>query len=93
VNLRRRDEIADTLVLCEHPPVYTIGRAARDASNLGAGEEYLRSLGAEVFGAIGAGTRRSTDRVRSSDTLYFASRSLILTSTCGTSRSSHPRPL
>ena len=49
VNLRRRDEIADTLVLCEHPPVYTIGRAARDASNLGAGEEYLRSLGAEVF--------------------------------------------
>ena len=26
-----------------------MGRAARDASNLGAGEEYLRSLGAEVF--------------------------------------------
>lgn len=47
--LRRRDEIPDTLILCEHPPVYTLGRAARDASNLGAGEEYLRSLGAEVF--------------------------------------------
>ena len=49
VKLRGRDEVADTLVLCEHSPVYTVGRAARDASNLGAGEEYLRSLGAEVF--------------------------------------------
>lgn len=46
---RRRDEIPDTLVLLEHPPVYTLGRAAKDASNLGAGEAYLRSLGAEVF--------------------------------------------
>ena len=26
-----------------------MGRAAKDAANLGAGEEYLRSLGAEVF--------------------------------------------
>ena len=49
VGLRRRDEIPDTLVLLEHPPVYTVGRAAKDASNLGAGEEYLMSLGAEVF--------------------------------------------
>lgn len=49
VRLRRNDEIPDTLVLLEHPPVYTVGRAARDASNLGAGEEYLRSLGAGVF--------------------------------------------
>lgn len=49
VQLRKRDEIPDTLLLLEHPPVYTVGRAARDASNLGAGEEYLRSLGAEVF--------------------------------------------
>lgn len=47
--LRKRDEIPDTFLLCEHPPVYTLGRAAKDASNLGAGEEYLRSLGAEVF--------------------------------------------
>lgn len=46
---RKRDGIPDTLVLLEHPPVYTLGRAAKDASNLGAGEEYLRSLGAEVF--------------------------------------------
>ena len=49
VRLRKVDEIPDTLVLVEHPPVYTLGRAARDASNLGAGEEYLRALGAEVF--------------------------------------------
>src|SRR3954451_12223245 len=49
VALRKRDEIPDTLVLLEHPPVYTVGRAAKDASNLGAGEEYLKSLGAEVF--------------------------------------------
>jgi lipoyl(octanoyl) transferase len=49
VRLRKNDEIPDTLVLLEHPPVYTVGRAARDASNLGAGEEYLRSFGAEVF--------------------------------------------
>src|SRR5215204_4154494 len=49
VGLRKRDEVPDTLVLLEHSPVYTIGRAARDASNLGAGEEYLKSLGAEVF--------------------------------------------
>lgn len=49
VQRRKRDEIPDTLVLLEHPPVYTVGKAARDASNLGVGEEYLRSLGAEVF--------------------------------------------
>jgi lipoyl(octanoyl) transferase len=49
VRLRKNDENRDTLVLLEHPPVYTVGRAAKDASNLGVGEEYLRSLGAEVF--------------------------------------------
>jgi lipoyl(octanoyl) transferase len=49
VRLRKRDEVPDTLFLLEHPPVFTVGRAAEDASNLGAGEEYLRSLGAEVF--------------------------------------------
>ena len=46
---RKRDEVPDTFVLCEHPPVYTVGRGARDGANLGAGEGYLRSLGAEVF--------------------------------------------
>jgi lipoyl(octanoyl) transferase len=49
VRLRKRDGIPDTFILCEHPPVFTVGRAAKDAANLGAGEEYLRSLGAEVF--------------------------------------------
>ena len=49
VRLRKGDEVPDTLLLLEHAPVYTLGRAAADASNLGAGEEYLRSLGAEVF--------------------------------------------
>ncbi len=49
VRERKADAIPDTLVLLEHHPVYTVGRAARDAGNLGAGEEYLRSLGAEVF--------------------------------------------
>jgi lipoyl(octanoyl) transferase len=46
---RKKDGVPDTFILCEHPPVYTVGRAARDGANLGAGEEYLRSLGAEVF--------------------------------------------
>jgi lipoyl(octanoyl) transferase len=49
VGLRRGEGIPDTLILLEHPPVYTVGRAAKDASSLGAGEEYLKSLGAEVF--------------------------------------------
>ncbi len=49
VRLRKANEVPDTLVLLEHLPVYTMGRAAKDATNLGAGEEHLRSLGAEVF--------------------------------------------
>lgn len=49
VRQRKRDEIGNTLLLVEHPPVYTLGRSAKDDSNLGVGEEYLRSLGAEVF--------------------------------------------
>jgi lipoyl(octanoyl) transferase len=49
VQLRKADSVPDTLLLLEHPPVFTVGRAAKDASNLGAGEGYLRSLGAEVF--------------------------------------------
>ena len=37
VGLRRGGGIPDTLVLLDHSPVYTVGRAAKDASNLGAG--------------------------------------------------------
>jgi lipoyl(octanoyl) transferase len=47
VRLRKNDEIPDTFVLCEHPPVYTVGRAAKDAGNLGAGEEYLPRSGSD----------------------------------------------
>src|SRR4029453_6810277 len=49
VRLRKNEGIPNTFILCEHPPVYTVGRAANDAGNLGAGEEYLKALGAEVF--------------------------------------------
>lgn len=49
VRQRKKEEIGDTLLLVEHPPVYTLGRSAKDDSNLGVGEDYLRSLGAEVF--------------------------------------------
>lgn len=50
VRRRKLGEASDTLFLLEHHPVYTVGRSAgNDAGNLGAGEEYLRSLGAEVF--------------------------------------------
>jgi lipoate-protein ligase B len=49
VRLRKKERIPDTFILCEHLPVFTVGRAAKDAANLGAGEAYLRSLGAEVF--------------------------------------------
>src|SRR5829696_6329980 len=49
VLLRQYDRRHDTFILCEHPPVFTVGRAAKDAGNLGAGEDYLRALGAEVF--------------------------------------------
>ena len=49
VRLRKKNLAPDTFLMLEHPPVYTVGRAAKDAANLGVGEEYLRSLGAEVF--------------------------------------------
>src|SRR5918994_3843685 len=49
VRLRKEEGIPDTFILCAHPPVFTVGRAAKDAANLVAGEDYLRSLGAEVF--------------------------------------------
>jgi len=46
---RATGELADdVLLLLEHPPVYTIGRAARP-EHLGQGEAALRASGAEVF--------------------------------------------
>ena len=44
---RRLGTRDDTLVLLEHPPVYTLGRET-DPSHISAGEEYLRALGADV---------------------------------------------
>lgn len=44
---RQRDEIGDTLVLCEHMPVYTRGRRST-ADELPMGEDWYRSQGIEV---------------------------------------------
>lgn len=45
--LRQADEIADTLLLLEHPPVYTRGRRSLDGE-LSLGEDFYRSRGIEV---------------------------------------------
>lgn len=45
---RARDLIPDTLLLLEHPPVLTLGRAAK-RSNILATQERLNALGVEVF--------------------------------------------
>lgn len=44
---RKSGEIGDTILLLEHSPVYTLGRDTKE-DHLGAGVEYLRSLGADV---------------------------------------------
>ena len=46
-DLRAADEIPDTLVLLEHPPVYTAGRRS-DPSHVLWAEEKMRSAGAEL---------------------------------------------
>src|ERR1700722_10836864 len=48
VEARVRGEIGDTLLLLEHEPVITLGRAAR-AQNVLAGAEALAKLGVEYF--------------------------------------------
>src|SRR3954471_7406723 len=48
--LRQADQIGDTLLLLEHPPVYTRGRRPEPHA-LPMGEEWYRSQGIEVFDA------------------------------------------
>jgi lipoate-protein ligase B len=45
---RRRDAIEDTLILVEHPPVVTLGRA-KTMANLRFGTEELRARGVEFY--------------------------------------------
>src|SRR5271155_2987734 len=45
--LRQRDELPDTLLLLEHPPVYTRGRRSR-AEDLPFGEDCYRAKGIDV---------------------------------------------
>lgn len=45
--LRQADEIPDTLLLLEHPPVYTRGRRSLDGE-LSLGEDFYRARGIEV---------------------------------------------
>jgi lipoyl(octanoyl) transferase len=44
---RQADDLPDTLLLLEHPPVYTRGRRAVDAE-LSLGEDFYRSRGIEI---------------------------------------------
>lgn len=48
VAARKAGDIADTLILLEHPPVYTLGRNA-NRKNILFSPERLRRLGAKVF--------------------------------------------
>jgi lipoyl(octanoyl) transferase len=48
--LRQADEIGDTLLLLEHPPVYTRGRRT-EPHDLPMGEDWYRAQGIEVFDA------------------------------------------
>jgi lipoyl(octanoyl) transferase len=48
VDLRKRDEIPNTLLLLEHTPVITLGRNAK-RSNVLASDEFLKQRGVELF--------------------------------------------
>jgi lipoate-protein ligase B len=48
VGARKRGELNDVFLLLEHPPVFTLGRNAREEHIL-ASREYLDQLGIEVF--------------------------------------------
>jgi lipoyl(octanoyl) transferase len=46
-DLRHADEVGDTLLLLEHPPVYTRGRRT-EAGDLPMGEDWYRAQGVEI---------------------------------------------
>jgi lipoyl(octanoyl) transferase len=46
-DLRQADQIGDTLLLLEHPPVYTRGRRT-EATDLPMGEDWYRSQGIDI---------------------------------------------
>ena len=48
VEARKRGALNDTLLLLEHPPVFTLGRNAND-SNIIASPDFLKQLGIDVF--------------------------------------------
>ncbi len=50
VEARKRGALNDTLLLLEHPPVFTLGRNANE-SNILASRDYLCQLGIDVFRA------------------------------------------
>ncbi len=45
---RQKDQINDTLILLEHPPVITLGRRGKE-SNILAGKDFLESRGVKVY--------------------------------------------
>jgi lipoyl(octanoyl) transferase len=49
-DMRQDDEIGDTLLLLEHPPVYTRGRRT-EAHDLPMGEDWYRAQGIEIHDA------------------------------------------
>ena len=48
VDVRKRGGLNDTLLLLEHPPVFTLGRNAND-SNIIASPEFLQQQGIQVY--------------------------------------------
>src|SRR3989304_3579050 len=48
VEARKRGALNDTLLLLEHPPVFTLGRNAQD-SNILTSREFLQQQGIEVY--------------------------------------------
>ena len=60
---RQADEIPDTLLLLEHPPVYTRGRRSQDGE-LPMGEDFYRARGIEIV-EVDRGGRAHLPRPRS----------------------------